>query len=74
MVGWFPVTLNKTIQFNEFAEGKPQLTLPTWAWFAVLSRVQQFLGLGHAVMFFCIKRVRTTLREYFCLSICHKRK
>ena len=74
MIGWFPITLIRTIQAIQFAEGKPILTLPYWVWFVFLAGIQQYVGLGHAVIFFCNKKVRRTLKEYISERIYHKKR
>ena len=73
LIGWFPISLVRTIQIIQFSAGKPILTLPNWVWFVFLAGIQQLMGLGHAAIFFCNEKVRKTLREYISKRICQKK-
>ena len=72
LVCWLPITIYRTITLIEFAANQPTSTIPDWAWFIILFVLQQGMGLGHALIFFCNVKVRKTLSEYLWRSMCQK--
>ena len=72
LVCWLPLAVVRTIQLIQYAEGKPLLVLSAWEYYLFFC-IQQLMGLGHAVIFFCNQKVRRTLREYISKTLLQKK-
>ncbi len=72
LVCWLPFAVFRTIHLIQYVEGKPLLEISTLEYYLFMCFLH-FMGLGHAVIFFCNQKVRRTLSEYISRTLLQKK-